>query len=1154
MSSEPQPGSERERRLQEVLADYLEAIDAGRPPDREALLARHPDLAADLVRFFANQDRVDRLAAPLRAPPVALGAPLPVTGTGAGPGGETVSLPAGGLPPAAPGPVARMGDFGDYELLEEIARGGMGVVYRARQVSLNRTVALKMILAGRLASPADVRRFRTEAEAAARLDHPHIVPIYEVGEHQGQHYFSMRLIEGGSLAQAAGGPGEAPGGEQERQRRAARLMATVSRAVHYAHQRGILHRDIKPANILLDRQGQPHVTDFGLAKLVEQSASLTQLGAIVGTPSYMAPEQAAGAKDLTTAADVYGVGAVLYELLTGRPPFRAETALETLRQVAEREPPRPRAVSPGVDRDLEVVCLKCLEKDASKRYPSAEALADDLERWLKGEPIQARPSGAWERGWKWARRRPAVAALLAVSGLALLALVGVVVGLSYSARLADSNARLHLALGEAEEQRRQAQAAFGRAEDYLYLNRIVLADREWEANDVARTEQLLGDCPGPLRRWEWHYLKRLCHTDLLTLGGPPLGRASAPDRAYAEAVTGVAFSPGGERLASVTLQGVAVWDARTGRKLHTFPAPVLSGGPVLVSHGRVAYSPDGKRLAVGGQGELALLCDATTGRPLLTLGPARIAGVGPQALAFSPDGARLAASRSDGVRVWDTTAGRLLLTLPGAAAAVLAYSPDGKQLATCGADRTIKLWNATTGTEARTVPGRAPPHRGLAFSPNGKLLAGTDFGRAVILWETRSGKELHRLHGHGGQVLDAAFGPDSRHLASAGEDRTVRVWDAVTGTEVCTFRGHTRAVNCVAFSPDGKRLASGSADWTVKIWDATVGPPAATAQRARTLRRDNYQTARIGNLAFHPGGRQVAVVDALYEQDKALWRTQVNVWDVTTGRKVLGLRAGTGQTSFTHVAYSPDGGRLASAGDAGVVKIWGAETGKELQTFRAPQGAVSGLAFSPDGQRLALACADGVKALDAQAGRVVLALGGHTGGVAAVAYSPDGKLLASAGSGLYFHEGAKGNRPGEVRVWEAATGEELVVCRGHTGRVSCVAFSPDGLLLASGGEDGARLWGARTGREVCHLGVRAWVTNLAFSADGQRLATPGGEPGGPDRVKIWDVATGQEVLGLRGHHEALLDLAFSPDGGRLASLTATEIKVWDGTPLEGAAD
>jgi tetratricopeptide (TPR) repeat protein len=389
--------SEHEQRVNRLLAEYLEAERLGQAPDRDELLRRHPELARELQSFFADKDQFGQLAGLL-----AVATPKPAD--------TATTTPESSSEAAA---ATKVRYVGDYELLEEIARGGMGVVYKARQISLQRLVALKMILAGQFASADEVRRFRTEAENAARLDHPHIVPIYGVGEHEGQHFFSMKLIEGSSLDRQLASFTADP-------RATARLMALVARAVHHAHQRGVLHRDLKPGNILLDPQGQPHVTDFGLAKRVTGDGRLTQSGAIVGTPSYMAPEQARAEKGLSTAADVYSLGAILYELLTGQPPFRAATPLDTLLQVLERETQRPHALKPGVDRDLETVCLKCLDKDPARRYRSAEELAADLERFLGGEPISARRVGQGERLWRWCRRNPWVSGLAATLAVVFL--------------------------------------------------------------------------------------------------------------------------------------------------------------------------------------------------------------------------------------------------------------------------------------------------------------------------------------------------------------------------------------------------------------------------------------------------------------------------------------------------------------------------------------------------------------------------------------------------------------------------------------------------------------------------------------------------------------------------------------------------------------
>jgi tetratricopeptide (TPR) repeat protein/tRNA A-37 threonylcarbamoyl transferase component Bud32 len=479
---------EREQRLDEAVTSYLEAAESGREPDPEEWLSRYPELTTELREFFADQDRVVRLTAPLRAVAQAAYGSTPRPGD--------TPPPASGIGiEAEPGSDFEVRSFSDYELLQEIGRGGMGIVYKARQLSLHRLVAPKMIPASRLASQADVQRFQAEAQSAASLDHPHIVPIYEVGELEGYPHFSMKLLSGGSLAQEVVSNQES-GVNKEACRSAAQMVATVARAVHHAHQRGILHRDLKPSDILLDDAGQPHVTDFGLAKRVEMDGSITQSGVLVGTPSYMAPEQATGQKgSITTATDVYGLGAILYALLTGRPPFQASSVLETLEQVKTREPEPPARANACLGRDLETICLKCLEKEPSRRYSSADAVAEDLERWLAGEPIEARPSSPRERLWRWCRRNPKVAILTGVSTLLLLLVAaGSTVATLLIWREKEQTAT---ALGVAQTNAERADANLRHALDALEKIYLQIDEKQWPAQpqfdrpDRALLEQML---------------------------------------------------------------------------------------------------------------------------------------------------------------------------------------------------------------------------------------------------------------------------------------------------------------------------------------------------------------------------------------------------------------------------------------------------------------------------------------------------------------------------------------------------------------------------------------------------------------------------------------------------------------------------------------
>jgi WD40 repeat protein len=757
----------REERVNELIAAYLEAERRGTAPEEGAWLAANATVAGELRSFLADRAAFRAAAAPVEPPTIDFA------------GAATVAAaPAVGRP------------FGDYELLEEVARGGMGVVYKARQVSLNRTVALKMILAGALATPGDVQRFRTEAEAAAELDHPNIVPIYEVGERDGQHYFSMKFVEGGSLADRMPELTQVP-------KATARLLASVARAVHFAHQRGILHRDLKPGNVLLGTDGTPYVADFGLARRVEAD-SVTHSGSALGTPSYMAPEQAAGRRDLTTAVDVYGLGAVLYELLTGRPPFRTGSTLETLRQVRECEPTPPREVNPAADRDLGVIALKCLQKEPEKRYRSAEALAEDLERWLRGEPILARPAGQLERAWRWCRRRPAVAGLSA-------AVVAVTVGalvVSWLLTAAAVRARTD-AQARARETRKvlnsvavaQGLAAERDSNDWsLALPWFAepLNDPDLTPGEEELTRLRLGLYLryGPDNATGLTLFTPGRETSQLSADGRYVLAASKADAQVWDLRTArpagpvipirqetAVLSPGGHYLVTAGPgpgDAAEVWDVPSGRLLNSLPLPTAPGPQPPI------FSADGRRLVTCDGAGRACVWDVATARPAgppIPDDPERCFG------GLSPDGRLLVTLGGGKLRVWDTDTGREAWPEQDFGNAFERFSPDGSRLVTSrtgpGLDNALNVWDARSGRVVCPAlqafgfalppqprrPGQLLGPRPLAVSPDGRLLAAPSAAQPTVgLWEVAPG----RLQGgdlkHPGRVGFTAFSPDGGFL------------------------------------------------------------------------------------------------------------------------------------------------------------------------------------------------------------------------------------------------------------------------------------------------------------------------------------------------------------------------------------------------------
>jgi WD40 repeat protein/tRNA A-37 threonylcarbamoyl transferase component Bud32 len=1089
----------REQQLDEVLAAILEARARGWAPDRRRLLACYPHLADDLARFFAGEDLVEKVAAPLRPDEPAAAQPAS-SDTTVGPHPSTEPSPGW---PRVPG----------YEILQEVARGGMGVVYKARQLRADRVVALKMILAGGHSSPAERKRFRREAEAVARLQHPNVVQIHEVGEHDGLPFFSLEFCPGGSLADKLAGTPLPP-------QAAARLVETLARAVHAAHRANVVHRDLKPANVLLLEDGTPKVTDFGLAKKLDVSGQ-TQTGAVVGTPSYMAPEQAGGrSKEMGPACDVYGLGAILYELLVGRPPFKAATALDTLMQVLSEEPVPVRRLQPKVPRDLETVCHKCLEKEPRQRYASAEELAEDLRRFGAGEPVAARPVGAVGRVVRWARRRPAVAGLLvAVVAAAAVGLAGILLAYgearqsAKTAREEAENARREKqrADAKADEATKEARRADGNATaarekekealQQAYFAQIGRTEAQLQAQDHAGALMMLDGMGQEYRGWEYGYLRRRAEGTPLLLRG------------HNGEVSSVAYSPDGSRLASASGLEIKLWDAHRGAELTT-----LRGHTSWVSS--ASYSPDGARLASASGDKTVKVWDAHSGAELATL---RGHTGYVLSVTYSPDGTRLASASEDKtVKLWDARSGAAVATLRAHANAVTAvcYSPDGNRLASASGDSTVKLWDAKSGAEITTLRGHTGRVDSVAYSPDGSHIASAGGesnqpGGVVKLWDAHSGALLATLRGHADWVNAVAYRPDGSRLASASRDNTVKLWDAKSGAEIATLRGHAHWVLAVSYSPDDMRLASASLDKTVKIWDATG------AAEVTTLRG---HTRLVRSVAYSPDGTRLA--SSSYDET-------VKLWDTRSGALLATLRGHA--TGMSPVAYSPDGSSLVSAARDRTVRVWDAKSGAEIATLRGHTGIVYAVAYSPDGTRLASAADDGtVKVWDAKSGADIATLRGHNSEVRSVVFSPDGMRLASAS---FLPENM-------VKLWDARSGAELATLRGHTLAVFSLAYSPGGTRLASASGDGTvKLWDAKSGAELATLrGHTGAVFAVAYSPGGTRLASASLDK----TIKVWDARSGAHIAALRGHTGPVWWLVYSPDGSRLASASGDNtVKLWD---------
>jgi WD40 repeat protein/predicted Ser/Thr protein kinase len=1027
--------------------------------------------------------------------------------------------------------------FGAYELLEEVARGGMGIVFKARQSQLNRVVAVKVMAAGQFAAPDFVKRFRTETEAVASLDHPNIVPIYEVGECEGQPFFSMRFIEGGSLAGRISNRGF-----QISEGEAAGLLAKLARAVHYAHQRGILHRDIKPGNILLDAQGEPFLTDFGLAKLVDKESTLTRTMAMLGTPSYMSPEQARGeAKQLTTAVDVYGLGAVFYELLTGQPPFAGGTTMETVRQVLEKEPRRPSALKP-VDRDLETICLKCLEKDAAHRYGSAEALADDFERWQRNEPVVARPPSALYMFQKaWRRNKLAylagiavVVALLFGLGMASVAWrkarkeqtlaaqqrdlaqerlydslvrearsIGIIRPLGYRAELFD-RIRQALAIPSAKKDldvlRSEAAQCLG---DAMSLSPVILADPPRAISDLALDTEgrqaVCGTVDGKLVVYE---TATGSVVSSLTNQGQVLQLLFGPDdRSFFGFVRASGEQVGGNAPQKLLVEWQRVEDGSWSRKSER-AMPNLYG-LTRSSHGVLAAIEDKQELQ---------LMEAATER---VVGSVPLAPDAPFLAAFAVtfDASLVALSGAAGanqfgntVDVWDLAAKqrRIRLTPGPGEVRYLEFSRDGRFLA-CMTGAGVVVYETSEFKPVTTYRGYSAAR--VTWVGDGTILAvPLSQENAVRLFAVTSGSELTRLTTRG-QLEAIRASMDGSVLAAKDIAERVLVARLADGRERLRLIGHGGGVPAVEFSPDGKWIASSGKDQTIKLWDSVTG---------KLLQNWKAPHAEGQTIGFSPDGRWLA--SGNYRDN------QIVVWSVEDGQQLLMLGGeGTGGSGTWSCNFSPDSKILLAVGDG--LRAWelrprsAGVTDPQLeahQLFTTP-GDFRNLQIDPMGKWVGFQ-GNLRRNGEAVSGSFIMSLksptepeltGGPDWSVQTLGIADNGRTLLSLDRAHTLHFWDLQSRRFVRALPTLAQGESALTYVGN------LRVSPDGSKVAIANHSGlgVNIYDLSTGRRRCCLpdetGSIWW---LAWHPDNRHLAVSRGN----GEISLWNLAEVEAVLAKAG--------------------------------------
>lgn len=1054
-------------------------------------------------------------------------------------------------------------DFGEFTLLEELGRGGMGVVYRARQKRLNRDVALKLLLAGPYADPENRRRFLEESTFAAGLHHPHLVKLFDAGEHAGTAWCAMELIEGGDLEHALARHALAP-------RELAGLMAAVARAVAHAHERGVVHRDLKPSNILIDANGDPHVADFGLARRFGDGASLTVSGRLLGTPAFWPPDQLEADAAAGPSGDIYALGAIIYTGLTGRPPFQADSLEALLLQVVSNDPIPPRRLNPDVPRDLETIALKCLEKNPAQRYASARQLADELDRHLSGEPIQARPAGPGLRLWKWARRKPALAA--AVMLLVTTVSVGLTVSLSQWRR-AEQHARqlaetvLRLRYDRADARLHDGATAEGLAllaelsrehpdhhvANYRLLETLgrrgFIVPLPWTAtNDTFRftsaftvaADHLVTARNNARELTVWSTRDGIKRVGEITVETPVRVTAIDSDERLLAAATqdGRLFAYDLRTLARVadprSFEGIPeeVFFIPEERHVVVLSVPDLKSdnyrrrrGTIIdldtgerphpdIRFHDVAFSPDGRRLAT----LLEYTITLRTRADWSPLAPAVSEPAHVNEVEFTPDSKRfLTASGANNASVWDAETGRLIRKLAHPVnVQEVVISPADDIAVTIDNGRQGRFWNLTTYRQIGPVFAATKGFARTAFSADGRWFL-THAESGLRIFDPGTGRALSEEFNPNTIITASAFLDGGPRIVTASIDGSARLWNFLEPARKPVVMRDNLEVEYAAVSPDGRRIAAGIKGSWARIWNAASGTEAGPwLKHDRSVRRVHWS----------PDGRRLVTAS----RDRT-----AQIWDATTHERIGEPMHHEGPV--WDARFSPDGRWIVTASEDGSARIWNATDGSPVTAALRHDGPVAGAAFRPGRDQVATFSRDQtVRLWSVPSGRAAGEPFEHEAEVGGVAFDPEGNLMAVHGGGE------------QVQVWRVDEHQLAFPPIRHAGIVHGADFSPDGLRLVTGSvDDTARIWSTVDGRPLSRpLRHKADVRWVSFSPNGKMVLTTSDD----GTARIWDVETGQPLASPFQHDNRVVVGRWLPDGSGVVTASYDRtVRLW---PLPAA--